>query len=111
MLTRQTLGATFLGKGETMATEYEVERDEYKGHALIAFYLKGSRSRYPALSFGAGKAQVVLDIIDNLDLQADLQAFVEEHGPKPAVEIPSLDTAFARPAKKPRKARNVGLQA
>ena len=59
--------------------EYEVERDEYKGHALIAFYLKGSRSQYPALSFGVSKAQVVLDIIDDRNLQSDLQAFVEEH--------------------------------
>lgn len=58
--------------------EYEVERDEYKGHALIAFYLKGSRSQYPMLSFGVAKAQVVLDIIDSTDLQSDLQAFVEE---------------------------------
>ena len=61
---------------------------------------------------------MVLDIVDCLRLQADLLAFVEEHEETPAVsdrsraripEIPSLDKAFAKPAKKPRKARNVGL--
>lgn len=73
-----------------MATEYEVERDEYKGHALIAFYVKGSRSRYPALSFGAAKAQVVLDIVDDIDLQAELQAFVEESSAASSASSPAV---------------------